>query len=169
MFELKPIEADAIPRALAKAERYRLLNEPREAESICRDILAVDEHNADALVCLILALTDLFEGEHVSVAQVLPLVERLRGDYERRYYTGVVEERWCKALLKGGRQPALAYEFIRSAMLHFDAAQSVAPDGNDDATLRWNTCVRMIERHGLSAPSHGDHPADSFSDDAPFM
>ena len=35
MFELKPLSREAIPRALEKAERYRLLNEPAEAESIC--------------------------------------------------------------------------------------------------------------------------------------
>ncbi len=33
-FELKTLSPEAVPRALAKAERYRLLNEPGEAESI---------------------------------------------------------------------------------------------------------------------------------------
>ena len=42
MFALKPISRDSLDGALAKAERYRLLNEPTEAESICRDILEVD-------------------------------------------------------------------------------------------------------------------------------
>ena len=46
MFELKPISTAAIPRAVAKAERYRLLNEPQEAESICRDVLRVDAAGA---------------------------------------------------------------------------------------------------------------------------
>ena len=31
MFDLKPISASAIPAALEKAERYRLLNEPAAA------------------------------------------------------------------------------------------------------------------------------------------
>jgi len=41
-FELKTLSPESVPRALAKAERYRLLNEPVEAESICLDVLAVD-------------------------------------------------------------------------------------------------------------------------------
>ena len=43
--ELKAISKAGIPEAIAKAELYRYLNEPEEAESICRDILSVDpEH-----------------------------------------------------------------------------------------------------------------------------
>src|SRR6186997_1673006 len=38
VFELKPLSASAIPSALAKAERYRLINEPEQSESICEDI-----------------------------------------------------------------------------------------------------------------------------------
>ena len=37
-----PSSKDAVPAALAKAERYRLLNEPGEAESICLDVLQID-------------------------------------------------------------------------------------------------------------------------------
>ncbi|MBT4611219.1 MAG: hypothetical protein HOC05_14345, partial [Gemmatimonadetes bacterium] len=60
MFELKSIQADAIPAALERVERYRLLNEPRVAQSICHDILAIDPDNHDALVGLVLSLTDSF-------------------------------------------------------------------------------------------------------------
>jgi hypothetical protein len=42
---LKPISKDGIPEAISKAELYRNLNEPGEAESICRDILAADPEN----------------------------------------------------------------------------------------------------------------------------
>ena len=55
---LKPISPESVAGALAKAERYRLLNEPEEAESICRDILEIEPDNQQALVSLILALTD---------------------------------------------------------------------------------------------------------------
>ena len=58
MFELKPISHESVAGALAKAERYRLLNEPGEAESICRDILEIEPGNQQALISLILALTD---------------------------------------------------------------------------------------------------------------
>ena len=56
MFNLKPISRDSIETALAKAERYRLLNEPNEAESICRDILEIDSANRQARISLVLAL-----------------------------------------------------------------------------------------------------------------
>ena len=61
--ELKTIARDGIPHALEKAERYRLLNDPAQAESICRDVLAVDADNQDALRALILALTDQFGAQ----------------------------------------------------------------------------------------------------------
>jgi hypothetical protein len=58
MFELKRLSDEAIPAALEKALRYRLLNEPAEAESICHDVLRIDPENQQALVVLLLALTD---------------------------------------------------------------------------------------------------------------
>ena len=63
MFDLKPLNPDAIPKALQKAERYRLLNEPEEAESICLDILAIEPDNQQALVMLLLAQTDQFHQD----------------------------------------------------------------------------------------------------------
>jgi hypothetical protein len=78
MFELKRLSTSAIPSALVKAERYRLLNEPEEAQSICEDVLHADPANADAVRTLILALTDSFplqDGKTVSRAQ--DLVARL--------------------------------------------------------------------------------------------
>ena len=66
MAELKQLHKDAIPAALEKAERYRLLNEPGEAESICLDILAVDPDNQRAIITLLLAFTDRFEKRMAS-------------------------------------------------------------------------------------------------------
>jgi len=60
VFELKRITQDAIPQALTQAERYRLLNEPRVAESICLDILEAQADHQQAREMLILALTDQF-------------------------------------------------------------------------------------------------------------
>jgi hypothetical protein len=165
---LKPIEKEAIPRALTKAERYRLLNEPREAESICLDVLAIEPGNVDAIACLILSLTDLFEGLQVSAAEVRPLVGKLTGEYERSYYAGMIEERWAKALIKAEYQSSIAYEIMRKAMEHFEAAQALAPRHNDDAALRWNTCVRTIERHHLGPHEHTERSHDAFGDDVPM-
>src|SRR4051812_7969768 len=62
MFELKSLTREAVPAALEKAHRYRLLNEPEQAESICHDVLRIDPDNQEALTTLILALTDRFAG-----------------------------------------------------------------------------------------------------------
>src|SRR5271156_4963211 len=54
-FTLKTISKAGIPEAISKAELYRSLNEPEEAESICRDILAVEPEHQLALRLLGLA------------------------------------------------------------------------------------------------------------------
>lgn len=98
MFELKRLSKDAIPAALDKALRYRLLNEPAEAESICRDVLSIDPDNQQALVTLLLALTDRFdEGYAVGAIQAQEVLSRLRDEYERAYYAGIICERQAKA------------------------------------------------------------------------
>ncbi|CAG0982062.1 hypothetical protein PHYC_01820 [Phycisphaerales bacterium] len=168
MFELKPIAKEAIPRALSKAERYRLLNEPREAESICRDVLAADPGNQDAIICLILSLTDLFEGTHVRADEVRPLVASLRGEYERVYYSGVVDERWAKSLIHSGYTIASVYDLIHSAMTHFEHADRLAPQSNDDAVLRWNTCVRLLEQAHFTPPEEAEAAPEVFDDDVPY-
>lgn len=149
MFDLKPLAADAIPRALEKAERYRLLNEPSEAESICHDVLRIEPENQQALMTLLLALTDQFEdgmGGHLSAArEVLP---RLRSEYDRAYYAGLIAERHGKAHLRGGGPGAatMAHECLHEAMEYYASAEAVRPPGNDDALLRWNACARLLMR-----------------------
>jgi hypothetical protein len=150
MFELKRLSSAAIPSALAKAERYRLLNEPEEAQSICEDVLTTDPSNFDAVRILILALTDSFRdhnGEHVPKAQ--ELVARLPSEYERAYYGGLIAERRARALI-GGAGPGRALpagDWLRQAMQLFERAEAVKPADNDDALLRWNACARMFQQH----------------------
>jgi len=62
-FQIKAISKDGIPEAISKVELYRYLNEPGEAESICRDILAIDSENQTALRLLGLSITDQFAGD----------------------------------------------------------------------------------------------------------
>jgi hypothetical protein len=177
MFRLKPISRDAVPKALAKAERYRLLNEPWEAESICRDVLAAEPDHQDALVALALVLTDQFEGTDQAGAgaagglcatfeQVRELLTKVRGEYDRHYCTGVAAERWAKAQLRLGTPGHVVYDWVVKAMEAFERAEAVRPAGNDDALLRWNTCVRLLE----SAPQIRPRPedADEGSEDVPF-
>jgi tetratricopeptide (TPR) repeat protein len=149
MFELKRLSRSAIPAALAKAERYRLLNEPDEAQSICEDILTADADNFDAVRTLILALTDSFPTQQGSVSRAQELVARLPSEYERAYFSGLVCERRARALLaRSGPGRALpAGDLLREAMKAFERAESVKPADNDDALLRWNACARLFERH----------------------
>lgn len=150
MYQLKPLSTSAIPSALAKAERYRLLNEPEQAQSICEDVLSADPANRVALVTLILALTDRFRHHDPRlVSRAQELVARLDSEYERAYYAGLVAERRARALLdRGGPGGALpAGDWIREALRWFERAENVRPADNDDARLRWNACVRLLEAH----------------------
>jgi hypothetical protein len=153
MFELKPLSQEAVAAALEKAMRYRLLNEPAEAESICHDVLRVDAENQQALVILLLALTDRFgKGYGVGVLQAQEVLPRLSDAYERAYYAGIICERQAKARLQQG-SPGCgfeAYEFLREAMTWYEKAEAVRPVGNDDALLRWNACARIIMGNQLA-------------------
>ena len=153
MFTLKPLAPEAVPKALEKAMRYRLLNEPEEAESICLDVLAVEPDNQDALVTLLLALTDQYRGGCGDCfARAHDLLPRLSGEYERHYYAGIIWERRANArLVQGGPgSGGVAFEWLRKAMDCYERAERLRPPGNDDALLRWNTCVRLVQRHGLT-------------------
>ena len=155
MPQLKPINRDTIPRAFEKAERYRLLNEPFEAESICLDILAVEPEHGPALGCLLLSLTDQFShGGAQAMERARALLGRFSGAYDKAYYAGIINERFARRKLRDGHPgaKALAYGHLHEAMAAYESAEKLAPTGNDDAVLRFNACVRMIERHELSAP-----------------
>jgi hypothetical protein len=155
MYELKPLSPDSLSTALEKAQRYRLLNEPLEAESICRDILAVDPAHQEALVTLLLALTDQFEERlFPCFDQAQEVLAALDDEYSRTYHKGIVCERRAKAQFKRGGQRAgsVAYDWFRQALECFEQAAEVRPRGNDDAILRWNTCVRILNAHRELAP-----------------
>ena len=163
MFTLKPLHKNAIPEALAKAERYRLLNEPGEAESICLDVLEVDPDNQEALRMLLLSLTDQFErGQADRMGRALEVLPRLASEYERHYYHGVVCERRAKAAIKR-RSPgygADAYDWLVEAMEWYEKAEGMRPPDNDDAQLRWNACARKIMDNKDLKPREEDvfHP-----------
>ena len=150
--DLKPLSKEAIPAALAKAERYRLLNEPADAESICLDVLRVDPTNQDAVVTLLLALSDQFEDASAShaVGAVHDVIARLRSEYDRHYYSGIVCERRGKAWLHRGRPAQEVAAWLREALGHYELAEALRETGNDDAILRWNACVRIL----TSLPVH---------------
>lgn len=162
MFNLKPLHPAAIPKALQKAERYRLLNEPEEAESICLDVLAVEPDNQEASIALLLALTDQFRAGTCAdcFGRAQEILPQLEGDYERRYYAGIICERRGSAHLDRGGPGAggNAYGWFRQAMDWYERAEALRPPQNDDALLRWNTCARMIQKHHLAAGAESFEP-----------
>ena len=158
--ELKPITREGIPAALQKAERYRLLNDSSAAESICLDILEVESSNQQALITLLLSITDQF-GEELSegVRRAREVLPRLQDDYKRAYYAGIICERRATAQLHRSALGAadIAAEWFREAMSWYERAEAIRPTGNDEAILRWNTCVRLLGRH---EPSGRAEPRD---------
>ena len=161
--ELKPLSKDAIESAIAKAERYRLLNEPNEAESICLDVLAIDPDNQPAQVMLLLALTDQIGEASGAASRAEQLAGRLASEYERLYYSGIVAERRARAhLSRGGAAAAGAYEWLTDALDYFERAERVRPVGNDDAILRWNTCVRVLRQHPHLRPTGEEREEPQF-------
>jgi hypothetical protein len=155
-FEPKLISREGVPAALEKAQRYRLLNEPQAAESICLDVLAVDRANQQAHVLLLLAVTDQF-GHELSggMRRARELLSGIDDEYRRRYYSGIIAERYAMAKLKQGAPGAAesAYEWLRKAMDAYEQAESMRPAGNDEAILRWNTCARIISRNPALTPA----------------
>ena len=147
MFTPKPIHREAIPAALEKAERYRLLNDPSAAESICLDVLAVEPEHQDALITLLLAITDQFDEDTAAkVRRARDVLPRVRDGYRRAYYAGLIDERHAKALLRRGllRSGEAAYALLRDAMRWYEEAEKSRPQGDDEAILRWNTCARLL-------------------------
>jgi hypothetical protein len=149
-FRLKVLRSASIPAALERAERYRLLNEPAQAESICLDVLEVERGNQQALIMLLLSMTDQFEDSH-HVERAVSLLPRLSDDYQRAYYHGIVYERRARVHLRrmapGGSHTA--YYLMREAMQCYEAAERLRPADNDEAILRWNTCARTIMSEDL--------------------
>jgi len=151
----KLLSRDAIPAALDKAQRYRMLAEPGEAESICLDVLAIDARNQEALVMLLLARTEQFERElarkFAEARELLPLLEN---EYARVYFEGLICERRAKAVLFQGALGAnrAAHGWFVQAMALFERANELKPRGNDEAILRWNRCARILNEHPDIAP-----------------
>ena len=158
-FEPRSLSIEALPAALERAKHYRLLNEPRQAESICQDILAVDPENQDGLITLLLALTDQFKRKLADkFRQSQEILQQLTDDYHRAYYRGIVCERRANAHFRQGGPGCgqLAYDWYRQAIEAYDQAIDRRPKGNDDSVLRWNTCARILNSNPDLKPAHED-------------
>ena len=162
--EFKTISRGGIDEALAKVQHYRYLNQAEEAESICRDVLAADPENQMALRQLGLAITDQCTGGAADrFHEAHSCFEKLTNGYERSYYLGIVHERRAKAQLRAGHRSHTLRSSFESALQYFEEAEKIRPQGNDDAILRWNRCLRLMQ----SVPELA-READSFeAADAP--
>lgn len=149
-FELKPLSRSAVPAALEKAEHYRLLNEPRQAESICLDVLKVEPDNQRALVLLVLSLSDQLERrKDAGVTRAREHLARVADPYLRTYYDGILCERRAYAHLHSHIPGAryAAWHWFAEAVRRYEEAEKIRPEGNDDPILRRNTIVRVLRRH----------------------
>src|SRR5947209_7639590 len=161
MPQLKSLHKDAIPSALAKAERYRLLHEPWQSESICQDVLQTDPQNQAALVMLLLAMTDQFDKSGAKVQDARAVIPRLKDEYERAYYCGIIAERRAHALLNQARHGSAStiYEWLHEAMRWYEKAEAIRPPANDESLLRWNTCARLLA-HNPQLQAAPQQPAE---------
>ncbi len=166
-FQLKAISLEGVDAALSKAELYRLLNEPEEAESICQDVLTAEPGHQLALRLQGLAITDQFSGSPSDrYSEVERTFQQLTDAYERLYYLGLLHERRAKAQLRAGRSPHTLMVLLEEAMRYYSEAEQIRPAGNDEAILRWNRCVRLIQSHAAS-DWHRDVEVFDTGDSAP--
>jgi tetratricopeptide (TPR) repeat protein len=162
--EFKTISKNGITEALAKVQHYRYLNQAEEAESICRDILAVDPENQMALRQLGLAITDQFTGGIADrFNEAHSCFDQLTNAYERSYYLGIVNERRAKAQLRAGHHSHTLRTSFETALRYFEEAEKVRPQGNDDTLLRWNRCLRLMQ----GIPDLGGEAESFDASDAP--
>lgn len=160
MFELKQISKEAIPAALERAERYRLMKEPGNAESICYDILNVDPDNQQVPIILLLVLSEQFESSlYPSYDKAKEFLQRIRDKYQRSFYEGIIYERRAKSHMKQ-RSPGsgyMAYGWFQKALKCYEDAIEIRPDGNDDAIMRWNACARIVMQISEVRPEPEDN------------
>jgi hypothetical protein len=158
-FDIKPIRLESVAHSLEMARRYRLLNEPMQAESICLDILALEPDNEAARIELVLTMSDQFAGTRKSPrrADIMAHIDKLSDEYSKHYYRGLVYEREGLGFLDRGHAATFAYDGLRDAMDCYERAEQLRPPGNDDAILRWNACVRAIQREQLKPPPQHKH------------
>ncbi len=156
--ELKSLHKNAVAAAFEKANHYRLLNDPENAESICLDILHVEPDHQEAIVTLILAISDQFAGGSKRIKEAQSYVGRLVDEFQKAYYAGLICERAARAVLKKGtpRSNSTAFAWLKEAMDYYETAEALSSDQNDDGILRWNSCARTIQKHKLK-PRIGDN------------
>lgn len=151
---LKKLAKESLSAAIDKAEHYRALNEPEEAESICRDVLETEPDHQAALRLLGLAITDGFSKDRArELQEALSVFMKLTSEYERVYFRGIAWERAGKAHLQAGESHN-ALSCFEHALDAYEDAESLAPHTVPDPILRWNFCVRLLGEHAELLRAH---------------
>ena len=93
-------------------------------------------------------------GPTEGVRRARELLPRLKDEYKSAYYAGIVCERCAKAQLRPQTPGAgeMAYHWLQEALRWYEKAEARRPPGNDESILRWNTCVRMLNRNEQLRP-----------------
>ena len=93
-------------------------------------------------------------GPTEGVRRARELLPRLKDEYKRAYYAGIICERCAKAQLRPQTPGSgeMAYHWLREAMRWYEKAEARRPPGNDESILRWNTCARMLNRNEQLRP-----------------
>jgi len=165
-WELKQLRARNLRAAVDLAKQYRDLNQPEDAESICRDVLEVSPYDEDAWRTLGLALTDQFASSWMMLFdEACAAFSNLRSEYEKLYFTGVAWERYAKAQLGAGHSNNAIHAF-EQAMELFDRADGLGSADDPRPVLHYNRCVRALTRtpelaHVSMVP---EEPAFEFND-----
>ncbi|MFW5450661.1 MAG: hypothetical protein ACKE9I_03590 [Methylophagaceae bacterium] len=149
--KLHDIRLTAIDQATEKAKQYRSLLEPEIAESICLDVLNIDPDNQSVLIIYILALLDQISRAETQsqIKTIERSIEKLTSQYQRYYYTGLLNERRARHLITQAMSHSFAYEYFAEALSYYQKAVDRCPEKNDEAILRWNSCIRTIEKEKL--------------------
>jgi tetratricopeptide (TPR) repeat protein len=141
---LKKLGERNLAAAIALAKHYRDLNEPEEAESICRDVLAVAPDSQDAWRTLGLALTDRFPRHWMTLfEEACGAFRNLASEYERVYYEGIAWERYGKAQVLAGQARDAIHAF-EQALERFERAETLAAPDDPAPILHYNRCVRAL-------------------------
>ncbi|MDP9033713.1 MAG: hypothetical protein M3O50_02825 [Myxococcota bacterium] len=159
-YGLKKLTRANLEPAVAKAAHYRDLNQPEEAESICRDVLAIDEGHQVAWKLLGLAITDRLGTAQAGLLEdAIAAFEKLADEYERVYHIGVAWERAAKAHVERNEAHSAVTSFEHALGL-FQKAEHLRPD-SPDPILRWNRCVRLLSNNAtLRAAVHAPREDD---------
>ena len=160
MFEPKPISKEGIPAAYRRRSATASSTTPARPRASAWTCCRWSPDNQQALVTLLLAITDQFgTAPTEGVRRAREVLPRLQDEYKRTYYAGIICERCAKAQLRSGmpRSGQMAYQWFRDAMSWYEKAESQRPAGNDEAILRWNTCGRILARYPQLQPG-SDEP-----------